>query len=124
LLPYVIQTCTPLLAIFPPFFFTDTPPPALYTLSLHDALPIFAARHMLADAEGMVARRHRRLQHLPQRPLRMIAELAAMSAMQRRSEEHTSELQSLTNLVCRLLLEKKNTRPERHMQLPVRSTQH
>src|ERR1019366_10777157 len=67
------------------FFFNDTATTEIYTLSLHDALPISAADPMAAQPW------HR-----------------AADPRGRRSEEHTSELQSLTNLVCRLLLEKKN----------------
>src|SRR5262249_61618183 len=82
------------LAIF--FFFNDTATTEIYTLSLHDALPI--SRH------GRAARRRT--------GAALSAALAADGALRaerraRRSEEHTSELQSLTNLVCRLLLEKK-----------------
>src|SRR2546430_13664972 len=77
------------------FFFNDTATTEIYTLSLHDALPICAAGSApacaLADrpAAGVLQFGRRR------------ADLAA------RSEEHTSELQSQSNLVCRLLLEKK-----------------
>src|ERR1019366_10638433 len=68
------------------FFFNDTATTEIYTLSLHDALPISYAR---SDR-----RARPRTARLPRRA-------------RTRSEEHTSELQSLTNLVCRLLLEKK-----------------
>src|SRR5438046_9963181 len=71
------------------FFFNDTAPPEIYTLSLHDALPIFTLA--LAVSMGAVSR----------------PAIAQESEAPIRSEEHTSELQSLTNLVCRLLLEKK-----------------
>src|ERR1039457_7659584 len=73
--------------LFPPslcsffFFFNDTATTEIYTLSLHDALPIFNPRH---DTWA----KHFHWEHY-------------------RSEEHTSELQSPCNLVCRLLLEKK-----------------
>src|SRR5258705_14007856 len=75
------------------FFFNDTATTEIYTLSLHDALPILAliAQTMRAAVE----------------PARMAARLVAFSVKQVRSEEHTSELQSLRHLVCRLLLEKK-----------------
>src|SRR5262249_58608264 len=76
-------------------FFNDTATTEIYTLSLHDALPISVGRPVSPRPEGW-----RR------------SERRAPSA---RSEEHTSELQSLTNLVCRLLLEKKNT-PEHPME--------
>src|SRR2546427_11975091 len=86
------------------FFFNDTATTEIYTLSLHDALPI-CARAALDDRDRQPAARgflvpglHVRIATAPclwpQRP-------AA------RSEEHTSELQSQSNLVCRLLLEKK-----------------
>src|SRR5258706_3922435 len=72
------------------FFFNDTATTEIYTLSLHDALPICSPR-------------------LPGRrdPKPRAASRGPGSRWRRRSEEHTSELQSLTNLVCRLLLEKK-----------------
>src|SRR5262245_64394952 len=70
-------------------FFNDTSTPEIYTLSLHDALPI-------SDVAEPVVRRGRRCGRY--RP----GQLAAS-----RSEDHTSELQSLRHLVCRLLLEKK-----------------
>src|SRR6266480_7491780 len=72
------------------FFFNDTATTEIYTLSLHDAPPISPARGRTASA-STTARRGR-WSRRPGRP---------------RSEEHTSELQSHVNLVCRLLLEKK-----------------
>src|SRR5256885_11551918 len=76
------------------FFFNDTATTEIYTLSLHDALPISEG-----DDEG---RRHRLLgDDLALRRLGVVL------ADEGRSEEHTSELQSPCNLVCRLLLEKK-----------------
>src|SRR5262249_61242596 len=79
------------------FFFTDPATTELYPLSLHDALPICS--------------RTRRSSPSLIRPKRSPNCWIgwAMIASGWRSEEHTSELQSLTNLVCRLLLEKKNT---------------
>src|SRR5262249_61582042 len=93
-------------------FFLDTASPEIYTLSLHDALPISARAHLGQDvrrALGEEAGRSRarvcvRRAHPPRE--RVAAGLGHV-----RSEEHTSELQSLTNLVCRLLLEKKNKTP-------------
>src|SRR5438874_5264686 len=73
------------------FFFNDPAPPEIYTLSLHDALPIYT-RTSSASAE-------------PMSPLPLFP-----TPRTPRSEEHTSELQSRRDLVCRLLLEKKNTR--------------
>src|SRR2546430_8085171 len=76
------------------FFFNDTATTEIYTLSLHDALPI-----SLEVRERFLARRRaERLDADAQGPDR---------AGDARSEEHTSELQSQSNLVCRLLLEKK-----------------
>src|SRR6266511_1472750 len=72
------------------FFFNDTATTEIYTLSLHDALPILIASSIAkADSSGSV----------------QIA--SARRSKRSRSEEHTSELQSRKNLVCRLLLEKK-----------------
>src|SRR5260370_17226657 len=91
------------------FFFNDTATTEIYTLSLHDALPIW----MLA---GFLARRLFSLfwskiddQDPPRQP---------PSATAPRSEEHTSELQSHLNLVCRLLLEKKKKLPHQQNYPP------
>src|SRR2546430_3360222 len=83
----------PLTSIFPIvfFFFNDTATTEIYTLSLHDALPIYllvAIRQLRRHLHGVALRGEHRSHD--------------------RSEEHTSELQSQSNLVCRLLLEKKN----------------
>src|SRR6266568_9516968 len=71
------------------FFFNDTATTEIYTLSLHDALPI--------RASAFVTARWRRSS-------------STRGTTTRRSEEHTSELQSQFQLVCRLLLEKKKIR--------------
>src|SRR2546430_9559446 len=85
------------------FFFNDTATTEIYTLSLHDALPISQGRDLaLGDADGLSWRRFHGPQlygHLPARQV--------VDGGDERSEEHTSELQSQSNLVCRLLLEKK-----------------
>src|SRR5437016_8249847 len=81
------------------FFFNDTPTTEIYTLSLHDALPISEYRAPYREAFG------RRPDRGGDRGLDQSPDAARPEL--RRSEEHTSELQSLTNLVCRLLLEKK-----------------
>src|SRR5262249_61550913 len=83
------------------FFFNATATTEIYTLSLHDALPI------CAQGRQGSSRRHRRVRIERRRPRPERAELVPLLRPQDRSEEHTSELQSLTNLVCRLLLEKK-----------------
>src|SRR5256885_16301629 len=72
------------------FFFNDTATTEIYTLSLHDALPIYLPAHRGWRPSSACRCRHR----------------------PRRSEEHTSELQSPCNLVCRLLLEKKKKKEE------------
>src|SRR5256885_6939952 len=85
------------------FFFNDTATTEIYTLSLHDALPI-CSRIRAAT----IGRRDRRRLH-DSRPASRGRGLRARRLAGGRSEEHTSELQSPCNLVCRLLLEKKNT---------------
>src|SRR5262249_62430696 len=94
-------------SFFSLFFFNDTATTELYPLSLHDALPISRCRNRFARLR--LCRRARRGKGLARgrhRQGEVEARLCASAA--HRSEEHTSELQSLTNLVCRLLLEKKN----------------
>src|SRR2546422_3144920 len=81
------------------FFFNDTATTEIYTLSLHDALPIsHPRRDALAPRPRLGSAR--RLPAWERPPGRGAG---------RRSEEHTSELQSRLHLVCRLLLEKKKT---------------
>src|SRR5687767_15555962 len=88
------------------FFFNDTATTEIYTLSLHDALPIFIARvGGSADLAVAAERRHAHAGAGAQHGHRDMRHLLLL-----RSEEHTSELQSLAYLVCRLLLEKKKTR--------------
>src|SRR5258708_14736696 len=92
------------------FFFNDTATTEIYTLSLHDALPISATaralppprrakrpRPTVGPSRGRSVRRLRRTHSSP-----------SPTGCWPRSEEHTSELQSPDHLVCRLLLEKKN----------------
>src|SRR5688572_31624785 len=92
------------------FFFNDTATTEIYTLSLHDALPIWRILReadALAETGGvgeMLRREGLYTSHLSAwRRQRERGELEGLA----RSEEHTSELQSQSNLVCRLLLEKK-----------------
>src|SRR5262245_66633743 len=82
------------------FFFTDTATTQIYTLSLHDALPIFL---------GLVGRDLRRPLGVPLQPAQQLGHGRPLVELFS-SEEHTSELQSLRHLVCRLLLEKKKTK--------------
>src|SRR2546430_9829023 len=84
------------------FFFNDTATTEIYTLSLHDALPI-------CRRGGHARRTHRE---------RDRARLRRGRRRVRRSEEHTSELQSQSNLVCRLLLEKKKNTQSWSAALP------
>src|SRR2546422_7853190 len=84
------------------FFFNDTATTEIYTLSLHDALPIYRSRLgkvFVLDPTGV----GHRFDPLADRHTE--DDLYRMA--QDRSEEHTSELQSRLHLVCRLLLEKK-----------------
>src|SRR3712207_8160488 len=86
------------------FFFNDTATTEIYTLSLHDALPISEASPV---PRAMEVRCFALPQHDKLRALS--SSLGASPLASLRSEEHTSELQSRQYLVCRLLLEKKNT---------------
>src|SRR2546421_3974489 len=81
------------------FFFNDTATTEIYTLSLHDALPILA---------GVVPLQRLPLRHGVACPTEHPRQCA--TTKRKRSEEHTSELQSRSDLVCRLLLEKKKIR--------------
>src|SRR3712207_8872828 len=89
------------------FFFNDTATTEIYTLSLHDALPISVATSLkvLADADDCT--RWCKIQTSRYSPRGDKWSLARVPLCLKRSEEHTSELQSRQYLVCRLLLEKK-----------------
>src|SRR5438105_6699739 len=98
----------------PLFFLTDTATTEIYTLSLHDALPISATPR----SRGAL-----RCVSTPSTPGAASAALVSISRMRplaivlctrTRSEEHTSELQSRVDLVCRLLLEKKKQTKIKH----------
>src|SRR5690242_21460048 len=92
------------------FFFTAPATTEIYTLSLHDALPIstvrFAALRVVVVADRLLLAVANRLEPLG-RDLALLDEVVDHRLRAVRSEEHTSELQSHVNLVCRLLLEKK-----------------
>src|SRR5437588_4352553 len=93
----------PYLAVAPLcFFFNDTATTEIYTLSLHDALPI------------LTFQQHRNC------PARVAID---GSAERLRSEEHTSELQSHSDLVCRLLLEKNNIKNDSVLRHSLRNVQ-
>src|SRR3712207_8791961 len=92
------------------FFFNDTATTEIYTLSLHDALPILPIRD-ITGVQRVVIQAPAALEN---RPLTKLvrgghARHPHCLAFPTRSEEHTSELQSRQYLVCRLLLEKKNS---------------
>src|SRR5436305_10898132 len=93
------------------FFFNDTPTTEIYTLSLHDALPISTR-----TIPGTGTRSTRRCWSI----CNAMAAASRAIALQIRSEEHTSELQSRPHLVCRLLLEKKKKKTD----TPSRKRQH
>src|SRR2546427_7666564 len=94
------------------FFFNDTATTEIYTLSLHDALPILSDEFLasLSSRHRLVLLSNTNVKHF---------EMIRATYPLLRSEEHTSELQSQSNLVCRLLLEKKKKnypRPSRQCQ--------
>src|SRR5438093_8558186 len=105
------------------FSTTDTATTEIYTLSLHDALPILSG----VSSSSSSARARASWVRGPPRANSALTSPSRASARSRRcspwarSEEHTSELQSLTNLVCRLLLEKKKKRHKLELVLGLSS---
>src|SRR3712207_7998406 len=97
------------------FFFNDTATTEIYTLSLHDALPISPSGCALAGQPDALAvldagrDAHRDGAGLRGDPVAVAGRAGVVDDL--RSEEHTSELQSRQYLVCRLLLEKKKNTP-------------
>src|SRR3712207_6960558 len=97
------------------FFFNDTATTEIYTLSLHDALPIYEEWRVGGLDHGWrfegfdACLCFEAGQHGPNGEEGLIVRRKAASTLKVRSEEHTSELQSRQYLVCRLLLETKNT---------------
>src|SRR3712207_9113600 len=90
------------------FFFNDTATTEIYTLSLHDALPISTSR-LLRGALEIGERYGEEIERRFPRMIRRVSGYGLDALVDpERSEEHTSELQSRQYLVCRLLLEKKN----------------
>src|SRR5690606_41497594 len=106
---YLRVASPPSLPLPPSFSFNHTAPTAIYTLSLHDALPIstldrtFSAKPLPASSPSARTTTSSKSSRLK---LQWSFHLVAPD----RSEEHTSELQSRENLVCRLLLEKKKNK--------------
>src|SRR5438309_8245210 len=98
------------------FFFNDPATTDIYTLSLHDALPIFRESRRSGSGRSIAAVPG----NLPRwRCARAPAPGTSRQDWDYRSEEHTSELQSQFHLVCRLLLEKKTTIHAAHVGLSV-----
>src|SRR2546430_6414387 len=97
-----------IITIFFFFFFNDTATTEIYTLSLHDALPI-SDRAGLGAGQGHARAYRARASPHPRGGAGRVTGVSSPSILvvDDRSEEHTSELQSQSNLVCRLLLEKK-----------------
>src|SRR3712207_8000410 len=99
--------------IFYFFFFNDTATTEIYTLSLHDALPIWprsavlSSRRRTERAASSTTRSTSLVVDIRRIASTVTAAAAIVTATHARSEEHTSELQSRQYLVCRLLLEKK-----------------
>src|SRR2546430_11036013 len=89
------------------FFFNDTATTEIYTLSLHDALPIF----LRAAPRSLGRGRQKEAEEMNQTTVL-------------RSEEHTSELQSQSNLVCRLLLEKKKNKNNKKLASQTENDRH
>src|SRR5207253_10136737 len=98
-------------------FFTPPPPSPLYTLSLHDALPISIAELVHCGLFDEHVRKLRE-EHVRRRDtlIGALERHAPPIRVSRRSEEHTSELQSRGHLVCRLLLEKKKKKQKKKEQ--------
>src|SRR5256714_8894839 len=95
------------------FFFNDTATTEIYTLSLHDALPIYDFRTRVnAAVEHLEEAFALWRQHIEERAQGLKGAWKTRRRSRSRSEEHTSELQSLAYLVCRLLLEKKKNSPD------------
>src|SRR5438105_9982199 len=89
------------------FFFNDTATTEIYTLSLHDALPICGRA---------LGRQENRGRHYSDISFRIASSSRTCG---NRSEEHTSELQSRVDLVCRLLLEKKKKKKQYNNQMSI-----
>src|SRR2546427_4585017 len=94
------------------FFFNDTATTEIYTLSLHDALPILSGPESATTLEARLGQGA----FLALRLVDLLAPDRGPVSQDARSEEHTSELQSQSNLVCRLLLEKKKKTTHRRAQ--------
>src|SRR5687768_18592995 len=94
--------------LFSFFFFNDTATTEIYTLSLHDALPISSS----PPPSRPLSIRTTQTRYRPRWSSRPLTARRLRQRIRSRSEEHTSELQSRLHLVCRLLLEKKKKKTE------------
>src|SRR5689334_25192548 len=101
-------------AIFIFFFFNDTATTEIYTLSLHDALPISDRRTSRTRPSWVSNSKFSRQASILACSSRSGRSGNRKPALLFRSEEHTSELQSQFHLVCRLLLEKKKKKQQQH----------
>src|SRR2546430_6420296 len=104
------QQCIPSILSTLFFFFNDTATTEIYTLSLHDALPISSHDVTVIERNPLDA------------TFGFGVVFSDATQDNLRSEEHTSELQSQSNLVCRLLLEKKKDKTKRFLGAPPAST--
>src|SRR3712207_7811211 len=104
--------CSGSLLFFFVFFFNDTATTEIYTLSLHDALPISTSGGRMSPFSTIVTPALSRTE-----TLRSTLPGALDISLHARSEEHTSELQSRQYLVCRLLLEKKKNNHRINLEL-------
>src|SRR2546425_8887236 len=104
------------------FFFNDTATTEIYTLSLHDALPIYLCgeqspsdySNVVRNTSGHCASYRGDSKNEQRRRESISLTIHTAANRHERSEEHTSELQSLAYLVCRLLLEKKKQNHQAH----------
>src|SRR3712207_7580404 len=105
-----------LIILFFFFFFNDTATTEIYTLSLHDALPIWSSTSPRPNGTRSTSAGRRRSPGTPRRWYSSARSCRRPPAGKRsRSEEHTSELQSRQYLVCRLLLEKKKKKKKNYV---------
>src|SRR2546427_7230809 len=106
----------PLILVF--FFFNDTATTEIYTLSLHDALPISHALRPVIPSNACTLR-------ITAAAGTKLAGAYSLGTVipTGRSEEHTSELQSQSNLVCRLLLEKKKKKQQTTINIGTQQSQ-
>src|SRR5689334_24124263 len=107
--------CLCILLFFLLFFFNDTATTEIYTLSLHDALPIY-----LSETRRNARQAEQRLTRLDRDERTLNDRIETLE----RSEEHTSELQSQFHLVCRLLLEKKKKKKKNTTKKIYKKQQH